>query len=298
MTEDLVVRIDALLEEEFRHRWLLQDLLPTGAGMLFHGMRGIGKSLLAQALAISILNEGHFFGTWKTHKRGGVLYVQADLPPVMQKDRVQRLMSKYPWLRDQPLHFYFPASLDITRMDEEEELARYLQELEPCLVIWDVLRKIHHHKEATHVPGLVYGSTRRIFPDSGHFYIHHDKKWTKDRAEGYLDPSEDFSGVGPWLDLVVSGWHITEQSKGQWALETTKNNCGAEVGKLLLKRDPETLLPVLKLPRVHDEIARWKAMHGANPRRLKPRERDRLYQHLMSSFVGTSSTVEKLVKEA
>ena len=295
---DFLCTVDDLLEEDFHHQWLLEHLLPTGAGLLFHGKRGCGKSLLAVALAIAVLNEARFFSSWQTRKRGSVLYVQADLPPVMQQERIQRIMGQLPWVREQDLYFYFPETLDVTRLDEDDELTGALQETDPGLVIWDVLRKIHRMREEVHVPAQVYGSTQYLFPDSGHMYLHHDKKWTKDRAEGYLDPSEDFSGVGPWLDLVVSGWHLEEESKGKYSLSTTKNNCGPETNKILLRRDPDTLLPVLRLPKIQEEIRYWRAAHECNPRGLRRSEREKLRRYLLSSFVGAAMTVERMVEEA
>ena len=296
MSDDLLCSFDELLDEDFRHDWLLEHFLPTGAGMLFHGERGVGKSLYAIALCIAILAEARLFSTWQTRKKGGILYVQADLPPVIQQDRIQRVAKQFPWLRKEDFTFYFPAYLDVTRMDDDPELTGILQEVDPSFTVWDVLRKIHHRKEEVHVPGIVYGSTRLLFPDSAHMYVHHDKKMTKERAQGFLNPAEDFSGVGPWLDLVVSAWHLSEESKGKYALETTKNNCGPEIDKVLLRRDPDTLLPILRLPKVKEEVRRWRDLHDCNPRKLRRSERGELRRYLLSSFVGPTSMVERMVE--
>ncbi len=300
MTDHLLYTLDSLLDEDFRQDWLLEHLLPTGAGMLFYGRRGIGKSLYATALSISILERARLFSQWQARGSGNILYVQADLPPVVQQDRIKRIARMFPWVKKENLYFYFPAYFDVTRMEDEEELSGMLQEVNPTFTVWDVLRNIHHMQEGVHVPGIVYGSTRLLFPLSAHFYIHHDKKWTRDRADGKLDPAEDFSGVGPWLDLVVSAWHLMEegdQGSGKFTLETTKNNCGPETDRILLKRDPDTLLPVLRLPRVHEEMNHWRSVHDCNPRKLRKSEKKKLRRHLLSSFVGPTTLVEKLIEK-
>jgi len=162
--------------------------------------------------------------------------------------------------------------------------------------VWDVLRKIYHGQEAVHIPAQVYGAARSLFPDAAHFYIHHDRKTTKDKSEGFLDPAEDFSGVGPWLDLVTTGWHLEEETRGQFGLTTTKNNCGPEQGKILLRRDPETLMPVLRMPRIADEISRWKSWNIKEGEKLTRGAKEELKRYLLSSFVGVASTIDKVVE--
>ncbi len=264
--------------------------------MLFHGKRGSRKSWLALGLCASILNRGRFLGEWQTRGRGGaVLYVQADLPEAEQQSRLVRLTKQMPWIRDQDFHFYCPTYMDVTRLEEDEELAGALQEINPCFVVWDVLRKIHHMQEGVHVPGIVYGSTRSLFPEAAHMFVHHDRKTTKDSTEGFLDTSEEFSGVGPWLDLVISAWHIKEQAKTQYTLETTKNNCGPIPNILQLVVDPETQLLVCMKSRLQAEVARWRHRNECNPRKLTRKEREGLRRYLLASFVTKSAAVERVV---
>ncbi len=299
MSIDDVFTVNELYDQQFEYYWVLENILPVGAGMLFYGQRGIGKSLMALRLALAVANGGKLFDKWNVAKPGPVLlYVQADLPKAMQRERIETLATQMPWVLKSDIHFYVPSSINIFDIEYDVGLMKKLTSIKPVLVIWDVLRKLHHLKEDANYPGLVYGQVRDLFPDSAHFYIHHDRKTTKEMAEGLLDRTESFSGAGPLLDLVVSGWHMSETVTGkQWDLETTKNNCGPIENSINLKRDDKTLLPILvnnKTP-LSNVIAQWRKDNGCNPRPLSEDERESLRRYLVSSGISSLDTTNNAV---
>jgi hypothetical protein len=294
MPDDLYTT-DELLKERIAYRWVLDNLLPVGAKLLFHGREGLGKSVTALGLALAVLEESHLFGTWQAHPRRSVLYIQADLPKILHRDRIDRLCKLWPWVRGLPLYHYCPPFFDVMRLDDDDALTGQLRDTNPCLVIWDVLRAVEHLREEEHVPGIVYGQMQHLFPESAHVIVHHDKKVTEASAQGLLDPREAFSGMKGWINLVISAWHLEENGK-YLRLSTTKNNCGIKPQPIVLQQDEKTLLPFCKQNILGEAITRWRMLHRCNPRKLTPGERERLKRYLHAGMIASTGTVERLVE--
>lgn len=288
MQQDFFGSAHELLAQWQSYRWLLHPILPLGGRAILYAKRGVGKSQLALAMALCVLQEGRLFGRYRAEKHGTVLYVQVDLPIIMQQERLRHVQGIYPQLAD--LNFWMPSYLDVTTLHEDSRTVETLRKSAPCFVIWDILRHIHPLEDSDLAAALVYRRSVELFPGAAHLYIHHDKKTIPE--QDLLDPTESFSGSGFWLNSVLTGMHLEKESDERMKLTFTKNNtCGAQ-GQIALRRDAQTLLPFLLMGSLAEEAQRWRSEHRANQRTLSAVEKARLKQHLLASFISPSATVE------
>ncbi len=227
-----------------RPTFLVEPIIPLGGLVLLHGKRGIGKTQLCLTLANSITTGREFLGRYPT-SRGPVVKVQVDMTPQIQQLRIQKV-SKLLKLDD--LYYVFPRVLNICNLERESELVIKINELQPLIIIWDTLRKIHRENENNSESAqIVYSKVVELFPEVTHFFVHHDKKTIVDQQS--LDPEEAFRGSGDWIDSTDTSMQLVSLKrknpsrvmlyfhKARTAPDTEKSTC-------LLQMDPDTMLMV------------------------------------------------------
>jgi len=180
---------DELVKHTFRNAYLLEPIVPRGGLVLFHGKRGIGKTQLLLTLAASLNEGGTLFGRYRS-RPSVVVYIQADMTPQIQQLRVRQAQRLYPL--DKTFHL-FPAFFNVAALRETDTLIEEIRALQPDLVIWDTLRKIHRgDSNSDETPSFVYGRARELFPGSTHIFVHHDKKTIAEQEK--LDEEELYRG--------------------------------------------------------------------------------------------------------
>ena len=272
-----------LAEHNFHTPFLVEPVIPRGGAVLFHGKRNIGKSQFALTLAACLAEEGVLFGRYPTYSTGPVVYVQADMTAAVQQQRVRVMKKLYQLDR---LHFIFPPYFNIAVIREEDEVVDKIRALEPSLIVWDTLRKIHRQdSNSDETPSFVYGKTRELFPDVTHIFVHHDKKTIADQDK--LDPEEFFRGSGAWLDDADTGIHLSSAGRRRLTLRFTKVRTASEQPNIPLVFDSETMLLYTDDDQAR-RLAEWYiGTHGGA-------SMQELEHFLLSSFVGGPRIVRKL----
>lgn len=274
---------ERLARHHFQHLFLVEPVMLRGGIVLVHGKRGIGKSHFALTVAACIGERGALFGRYPTHDIGPVVYVQADVPPWLTQQRVRRAQKIY---KLGNIHFFFPTFFNIVTLTESHPLVQEIRELNPSLVIWDTLRKIHRgSSNEDDIPSLIYGTARNLFQEATHMFVHHDKKTIAEQEK--LDEEEEFRGSGAWIDDAHTGLHLVKVATGKLMLYFTKTNACEDQAPLSLGLNLDTLL-LYASPEQATLLTEWwrERNPGGAPADLE--------RYLLSSFVGNPRIARQL----
>lgn len=192
--------LDLELPEE---PFLVDQVIPSGGLVLLHGKRGIGKSQFALTLAHAVSKGLPLFGKYGT-QQGKVLIVQVDMPISLQQMRLRQAEM----LGLDGLYFFVDTKMDVTQMSKADRVVQAIHQIQPSLVVWDTLRRIHPGKEnQSESVQAVYSAVKKYVPKPTHMFVHHDKKTQIDR-DGELDPEEAFRGSTDWIDSVDASMQV------------------------------------------------------------------------------------------
>jgi AAA domain-containing protein len=274
-----------LATQFFPQTYLVEPIIPHGGICFFHGKRNIGKSQLALTLAICLSERGSLFGKYPTHAHGPVVYVQADMGAPLQQLRIRAIRRTYSL---ENLYFYFPRFFNLAQVTYDTPVISEIISLKPCVIIWDTLRKIQRLKtNDDDVPSFIYGKVQEMFPESTHFFVHHDKK--SQVGDETLDQDEKFRGSGAWLDDADTGMHLSKIATQRLLLTFTKTRSCEEQPPVPLLLHPETLLLYSMAELQARKLAEsWKQSHPSGTLQA-------LEQYLLASFVASPRIVTEVV---
>lgn len=270
---------DLMTAEMPEQPYLVDPLIPAGGLVMLHGKRGLGKTQFCMTLAHAVVNGLPLFGRMDTQK-GKVLFVQIDMTPPIARKRLERIFGNF---STEGIYFWLEPWMDILTFSRKHPLVEKIQTINPDLVIWDTLRKIHHMKEnQSETSQAVYSTIRRYIPEPTHLFVHHDKKTQIDK-DGELDPEEAFRGTSDWLDSIDTSLQLLEAGGRGLRLKIHKCRTMAEEDRphLDLTMDKETLLLV---------------PNGASVQIEKARERLDLLKALTNGHFDRHGAILELVK--
>lgn len=275
---------ERLARHDFKEVYLVEPVIPLGGIVFLSGKRGIGKSHFCLTLAACLERRGHLFGRYPVHPTGPVVYVQADMPEALTQVRVKLAQANGYKLHN--TYFFFPRFFDLLSLNENSQLVKEIQELQPCLVIWDTLRKIHKgSSNEDEVPSLVYGYAQKLFPTATHLFIHHEKKTVVEQEKLELD--ELHRGSGAWIDDADTGYRLSKVANGRLRLEGTKHRSCEEQPPIDLTLSREALLLYASADHAASLAALWRS-------RFPLGTSAELEAFLMSSFVGSARLAAEL----
>jgi RecA-family ATPase len=247
---------EAFLAHQFPNPpYLVDQLLPLGGTSILHGMPNVGKSQFILTLAHAIANGLPFMGKWGV-RQGPVVIMQVDMTGQIQQARVIRatqnlsLPNTYWLMEDSGATPY----VDITKMARKNtDLVEQIQEIDPVLMVWDTLRKVHQltmNDDLT--PIKVYTAAREVCDTSHHMFAAHERKASRD-PNAVEDQAQSIAGNDQWRGAadttiqLINPWQIIQSPK-RIVVAIRKCRTMPEHGKVpfMVELDEDTmmLLPI------------------------------------------------------
>ena len=193
--------------------FLVEPIIPQGGTMILHGKPNVGKSQFILTLAHAINNGLPLFGKWPCRK-GAVVIIQADMTGQIQQARVQRISSgglildQTFWLVEEDGSTPMVNIINMTIT--HKALVESIQELQPALIVWDTLRKVHTLSEnASESAIAVYNAARKVCRLATHIFVHHDRKEARD-PDHAGSPDEAFMGNQQWMGACDTTMSLKE----------------------------------------------------------------------------------------
>lgn len=231
------------IEKDLSTPYLIDPILPRGGIGLVYGKGGHGKTQLVLSIIKSMAEGSLLFGLWPVQK-GRILFIQGDMPQSLFQERLARAEPAFDNTADIKISHTDP--MDITDTGWQRALSEAVEDVEPDLVIYDTLHKLHYLDEIDSVSSRkVYGSWKRaVGEDITTIFLHHSRKdMFNPKAGKYVGSSEDFRGHTSWRDDSDLAMRVRKDkdSAKETQLDFTRLRCDKQPS-LTLRFDPETLL--------------------------------------------------------
>jgi|GEM_PF-5862469 len=169
-----VMSFATLNQKEFpQQEWLVDDLIPYNARIVFSGQPESYKSFVAQAMAIAISEGQMLFGRYPTHQ-ARVLIIDLE----NHEQTVQHRMRLLDAPETKNLLFSFNPDFSLQKPQCVEAVIQLIKQYSVQLVILDSLIRMHTALEDSSVEMARVTKAISHISDTGAtvIFIHHDKK--------------------------------------------------------------------------------------------------------------------------
>ena len=122
--------------------FLIEDLFPEETIVVIGGYTGTGKSMIVLEIVKSVVTGSPLFGRYSA-KRGPVLIIDEETPRPLLRDRIQKMKFDPSW----PVYFLHFQDIKIDNESVFNSLVDKINEINPVLVVFDSLIRIHRKRE-------------------------------------------------------------------------------------------------------------------------------------------------------
>ncbi|MDW8059232.1 MAG: AAA family ATPase [Thermomicrobium sp.] len=211
----------ATLPEPPPRRWLLADLLPEGTVTLLFGDDGVGKSLVATAVAVAL--AGGFPVLGRPTRPGPVLYVDTEFDADEFVRRAYRLARGAGHSAPPRGLYYYRARYSLTTPGGQAELTALVERYRPVLVVVDSLTlgsftdDLKEAMPAAQVLEFLSGLPTTVLA------LDHIPKPAPGASQAYARPWGSFAKRAKARHALL----LTPSDAGGLVLRVTKSNLGA-----------------------------------------------------------------------
>ena len=203
---------DYLADERPALDFLVPSLIPSQGAIGLVGPPKAGKSYLAVQLANAVALGGLFMN--KRCKKGPVLYWYVDSDEPLFHARLLSLKNEHDLIFSNHLHFPHPHDLpypfDVMTTGCSKLLKEAIKQVEPVLVVIDVLAKCHRLKENEETSfKLLFNTFAPIFAGRAVLYLHHTHKFKVDEEPS---PSQAGRGSSFMPGELSANWLLTKKT--------------------------------------------------------------------------------------
>lgn len=229
---------DILNSPKPKTEWLVDGLIPAGYILMIFSPEGIGKSVLAYNLALSIATGTEFIGL-KT-QAGSVLYMDEENPDSYMRDIIERMLMARSFTPNSLEGRFISGRFALLGKQPTEWcplLERSVEMLKPTLLVFDTLSSLLPFQEnVENDAALMKGLLRYIravksrSPSTTIIILHHPSKSKPNRPRGAGSIGQDVDGY--------------------WSLSRTRGRPGERGSPTILKPQKSRCLsgiPIYKL---------------------------------------------------
>lgn len=192
--------------------WIFNDLIERGEQWIVSGAPKAGKSRFALQLALCA-SEGRSFLDFKCPKKHCVLYVDFELSPRISASRVLNFYKNDHSQLSRNESFFKCSDhkqIDVNSTAECIAIKKIIETLNPDLIIWDVLARMHSVDENSNIAMIqIMQNIRQLSHGAAHIVVHHARK-------------ENFGNGGAKALRGASSIHGEADGVMALALETSK----------------------------------------------------------------------------
>ena len=226
---------------------VIEEFLSERQVMMIAGEPGVGKSIIASQLAISLSSQTAVFGCLAVPSPRRVFYLQLEGTLEQSMERLKRMRQAIP-IQTENIHWEFQRTFNVLESPQVTTLIEHIKTWEaPDVVIIDPLYQCVFGELAKELPCKALlkfiDSLRAAFSKCAVILVHHTRKPTYG-ADGVRVQEDDAFFGSQWLKAYVdTSYNLRKYSqkyKDQVILENKKNRGGDVLKELILHYDPET----------------------------------------------------------
>lgn len=206
----------------------------------------VGKTILANQMALAMTCGQHFLGEYEIPEEQTVLYIQAEGSRYETKDRIRRMAQKVHWESEKFNHMY-PSSIALDTEFGYEQLVSDIvdMELNPDVIFLDPLYMSMEGELSSDYKARKFCTNLRRMKekfDCAIVIVHHKRRPTKDKNGRYSERSNDNEIMGSfvWKAFPSHILNLEEKKNGLRALscETQRGGNVVKGMELELCGDP------------------------------------------------------------
>ena len=193
---------DLLKAPKPESNWLVKDLMPSGYILMLFSPEGVGKSVLAYNLSISVATGTKFLGL--ETRAGSVLYMDEENPDSYMRDIAERMLIGRNLTTDSLGGRFITGRFALLGKQPSEWsplLEQSVEILKPTLLVFDTLSSLLPFREnIENDAALMKGLLRYVraakdrSPDTTVLVLHHPSKSRGNRPRGAGSIGQDVDG--------------------------------------------------------------------------------------------------------
>jgi 5S rRNA maturation endonuclease (ribonuclease M5) len=218
--------------------YLIESILPAEGFCFIYGAEGVGKSLVALSMALSVAKGEDWLNVFKVPNKANVLYIDKENT---QSTIIKRLKA----MGTAPKNIYWLKTPEIFQLNTEKgNLSEFAQALTTLvtekritLIVVDSLVDLMVGNESSSQDTQIFFSAlRQLFPNIAIIVLHHENKPATGTYRTAAQRVRGSTNINAQATIMFRIEHIAK-SKTEITMQQTKNRDSQRMDKFMLRMD-------------------------------------------------------------